>query len=210
MHKIGNINVSITGADIATMTTDAIVVPEFQHCALHSGIGKSITKTYPKGMRMYDVYAKATGFSLGSVFATQTGSATCKHLFHAVILGCCREDLFACVKTSLEKALFMADKKGDRTIAIPPLGTGLTGFLSIEQSAKVVFAAVADFEPFSENIIRIKFAVPASATRQVETILQNQSYLNCEQEFADKGFKLGEWIYTLCNQLNTCNPETGC
>ena len=210
MHKIGNIDVSITSADIATMATDAIVVPEFQHCALLSGIGKAIAQTCPKGMQMYDLYAKAEGFSLGSVIATEAGSATCKHLLHAVIIGCCREDLFACVKTSLEKALFMADKKGDRSIAIPPLGTGFNGCLSIEQSAKAVFAAIADFEPLSENITHIKFAVPAKAINSVEAIMQNQSYLNGEQEIADNGFNLGEWIYTLCNQLNSSVPEVGC
>lgn len=210
MHKIGNINVSITSADIASMAVDAITVPEFQHCALQSGIGKSVTQTYPKGMRMYDAYAKAVGFSLGNVFATQTGLSTCKHLLHAVIIGCCREDAFACVKTTTEKALFMADRKGARTIAIPTLGVGLAGCLTVEQSAKAILGAIADFEPLAANITRIKFVVPASAVQQVETILLKQSYLNCEQELAGKKFNLGEWIYTLCNQLNTSIPEVGC
>lgn len=210
MHKIGNIDVSITSADIATMATDAIVVPEFQHCALLSGIGKAIAQTCPKGMQMYDLYAKAEGFSLGSVIATEAGSATCKHLLHAVILGCCREDAFACVKTTTEKALFMADRKGARTIAIPTLGVGLAGCLTVEQSAKAILGAIADFEPLAANITRIKFVVPASAVQQVETILLKQSYLNCEQELAGKKFNLGEWIYTLCNQLNSSVPEVGC
>lgn len=208
MHKIGNIDVSITSADIATMATDAIVVPEFQHCALLSGIGRTIAKTYPKGMQKYDYYAKAAGSSLGSVMVTETGSATCKHLLHAVILGCCREDLFACVKIAVEKALILADENGALCVAIPALGTGVAGYLSVEQSAKAVFAAVAEFAPFAKNVRRIDFAVSVGSVKVVEDILQQESYLDCETEIDVK--KFGEWIYTLCNQLNTGVPEVGC
>ena len=208
MKRIKKIIVNVTSVNLAAIDADAIVVPEFQHCALHSGIGRTIAKTYPEGMQKYDYYAKAAGSSLGSVVVTETGSATCKHLLHAVILGCCREDLFACVKIAVEKALVSADENGALCVAIPALGTGVAGYLSVEQSAKAVFAAVAEFAPFAKNIRRIDFAVSVGSVKVVEDILQQESYLDCETEIDSK--KFGEWIYTLCNQLNSGVPEVGC
>lgn len=210
MKRIKKIIVNLTSVNLAAIDADAIVVPEFQHCALHSGIGRTIARTYPKGMQKYDYYAKAAGSSLGSVMVTETGSPTCKHLLHAVILGCCREDLFACVKTAVEKALVLADENGALCVAIPALGTGIAGYLSVEQSAKAVFAAIAEFAPLAKNVRRIDFAVSVGSVKVVEDILQQEHYLNCEPEIGAKSFNLGEWIYTLCNQLNTGIPEVGC
>ncbi len=210
MKRIKKIIVNVSSANLAAIDADAIVVPEFQHCALHTGIGRTIAKTYPKGMQKYDYYAKAVGNSLGSVMVTETGSPTCKHLLHAVILGCRREDLFACVKTAVEKALALADENGALCVAIPALGTGIAGYLSVEQSAEAVFAAVAEFAPLAKNVRRIDFAVSVGSVKIVEDILQQESYLDCEPEIGAKNFNLGEWIYTLCNQLNTGIPEVGC
>lgn len=208
MKRIQKIIVNVTSVNLAAIDADAIVVPEFQHCALYSGIGRTIAKTYPKGMRKYDYYAKAAGSSLGSVMVTETGSATCKHLLHAVILGCCREDLFACIKTAVGKALALADENGAFSVAIPALGTGIAGYLTVEQSAKAVFTAIAEFAPLAKSIRRIDFAVALGAVKVVENILQQESYLDCETEIDGK--KFGEWIYTLCNQLNSGVPEVGC
>ncbi len=210
MKRIKNIIININSSELAAIKADAIMVPEFQHCALHSGIGRTMTKTYPKGMLMYDIYAKAAGSSLGSVMLTDTGSPTCKHLLHLVVLGCCRDDLFACIKTAVEKALILADENGALCVAIPALGTGIAGYLTVEQSAKAVFAAIAEFAPLAKSIRRIDFAVALGAVKVVEDILQQERYLGCETEIAGNNFNLGEWIYTLCNQLNSGGPEVGC
>ena len=71
-----------------------------------------------------------------------------------------------------------------------------------------MFAAVAEFAPFAKNIRRIDFAVSVGSVKVVEDILQQESYLDCETEIDVK--KFGEWIYTLCNQLNSGVPEVGC
>ena len=210
MKKIEKIEVEIVRANIACMNVDVVVVPEFQGCASYGGVGRAVAQTAAHGMHEYDTYAKAQPFSLGSATLTPAGSVFCRYLAHVVTVGCSREDSFKCVKTAVEKALGLADLKGAKSIAIPAIGTGVIGSLTLKQSAKAVFGAVAEFASLAQNISQVKFVIYNGDTQPAEDVLMNESYLTDAPEVGEKEFNLGRWIDERCSRMNNETPETGC
>ncbi|MDY2830873.1 MAG: macro domain-containing protein [Alphaproteobacteria bacterium] len=210
MKKIKKIDVEIVSANIACMNVDVVVVPEFQGCASYGGVGRAVAQAAAQGMHEYDTYAKAQPFSLGSATLTPAGSVFCRYLAHVVTVGCSREDSFKCIKTAVEKALVLADLKGAKSIAIPAVGTGVIGSLTLKQSAKAVFGAVAEFASLAQNISQVKFVIYRGDPQPAEEVLMDESYLTDAPEVGEKEFSLGAWLYEMCSRMNNETPETGC
>lgn len=210
MKQIGKINVDIVCEDIAFVYADVVVVPEFQNCASYGGVGGAIAKTARKGMKEYDICAKAQNLPFGSAVITPAGSFFCHYLAHVVTVGCSKEQAFEYIQAAVEKALVLADRKWVKSVAIPALGTGVIGTLTLKQSAKAIFAAVAEFSKVAKYVSQVKFVVYNEEIQPVEDVLWDESYLTSGREIGEKEFSFGKWYAEFCSNLNNAAPETGC
>lgn len=210
MEKIGKISVDIVRENIAFTSADVVIVPEFQDCASYGGVGGAVARTALQGMKEYDIRAKAHKLPLGSAVITPANSFFCRYLAHVVTVGCSKEYAFECIQAAVEKALGLADRQWAKKVAVPAIGTGAIGTLTIEQSAKAVFAAVAEFAKVARHVSQVKFVVYDEDTKPVEDVLASGSYLAAAQEIGAKEFNFAKWYDEFCTNLNNAAPETGC
>ena len=157
MKKIKNINVSVISADIAKLTADAVVVPEFQEAASYGGVGGALCiNGYEEGLENYDCFLDNTPVPpFGEVIHTQSGGKKIPYMLHAVCIGAPREEAFQVTSTCVQKALALAQQHGYKKILMPALGTGILGCLADEQSARAMLNGIAALEPVTDETMEV-------------------------------------------------------
>ena len=145
MKKIKNINVSIMMGNIAALTADAVVVPEFPEVASYDGVGGALcAKGYEEGIENYASFLDNTPDPpFGTVVHTQSGGEDIPYMLHAVCVGASKEVAFRVTSVCVQKALELAQQHGYKKILMPALGTSLNGFLTDEQSARAMLNGIA-------------------------------------------------------------------
>lgn len=197
MKKIKDIQAEVVNGNIATMDVDAVVVPQFASCASYGGVGGALARSGAEsGLNEYDAYAQKHPLALGNVFMSASGGGHCRYLLHVATVGCERDKAFAVTCAAVYQALELSDKAGLETIAVPAIGTGIIGTLTLAQSAKAIFKAVSQFAKQAQNVKKVTMVVYGSAA-QVEParkVLADDVYLNVKNEVGQKEFSMAEWI----------------
>ncbi|MBS4773447.1 MAG: macro domain-containing protein [Proteobacteria bacterium] len=195
MKQIKTIQVQVIDGNIATMKVDAVMVPQFNNGASYGGVGGAITRSGAgSGMDEYNDYAEKKPLSYGDVYMTASGGGSAEYLLHLATVGCKADTSFACTVNAVCKALFLADEKGVKTIAVPAVGSGIIGTLTLEQSAKAIFKAVALFAEHAKSVQSVTMVVYGTSTAPAQEILDNESYLAAENETGQKEFNFAEWL----------------
>lgn len=197
MKKIKDIEAEVVNGNIATMDVDAVVVPQFTSCASYGGVGGALARSGAEsGLNEYDVHTQKHPLSFGDVFMSTSGGGHCRYLLHVATVGCEREEAFLVTGAAVYKALQLADEAGLETIAIPAIGTGIIGTLTLAQSAKAVFMAVSQFAEQAKNVKKVTMVVYGSAAQAdpARKVLANNAYLNVKDEVGQKEFNMAEWM----------------
>lgn len=177
------------------METDAVMVPQFIDGASYGGVGGAIARYGARsGMNEYDEYAQKNKLSFGDVYMSASGGGQAKYLLHLATVGCKADTSFACTVTAVCKALFLADEIGIKTVAIPAVGSGIIGTLTLEQSAKAIFKAVAHFAERAKSVQTVTMVVYGTSAAPAQEVLDSESYITAGNEAGQKEFNFAEWL----------------
>ena len=193
--KIGNIKVTIKRGNIAVEKADCIVVPEFNDCASYGGVGASIADCgMRRGLDIYNAAAQNKPLESGQVMITESGLKNIK-LAHVATVNAEKNEQFRVVFEAVVRLLSEAEKQGIKTIAMPELGTGIIGYLTQEQSARAIFAAVNEYVLHNSktNIERLTLVIFRSSTTPAEEVLARGRF-DYKEEIGAKEFNIVEWL----------------
>ena len=204
MQKIKNIQAEVVSGNIAAMTVDAVIVPEFKSGASYGGVGGALARSGAEsGLNKYESYAQEHPVVFGDVLLTPSGGGHCRYLLHVATVGCSRDESFGVTYAAVYKALQVLDNAGLKTIAVPALGSGIIGTLTIKQSAKAVFMAVSQFAGRAKNIEKVTMVVYGSKEQaeQARNVLDKAAYLDAKLEIGQKEFDMDEWLAAIIKDM---------
>ena len=197
--NIGNIEVIIKNGNVALENADCIVVPEFNDCASYGGVGAAISDCGMRhGLNIYHESVQQNPLTSGQIMITESGLKNIK-LAHLATVSAEKAEQFRVVFEAVVRLLAEAEKQGIKTIAMPELGTGIIGYLTQEQSARTIFAAVNQFSLHYPNtaINTVKLVIFRSSTAPAEKVLSSRSF-DFEDEIGAKEFNIVEWLEGMC------------
>lgn len=195
--KKTNFTAKVIAGNIATMAVDAVIIPEFDSCASYGGVGGAIARSGAKlGLDEYNQKAQNSPLAYGDAVITPSYGGKSKYLIHVATVGSSKGEAFMITYKAVYRALQLAKEVHVKTIAIPAIGNGIIGSLTLEQSAKAIFKAVADFSEQSPHIMEIVMVIYGSPedARPAQAVLDNQSYLSTVNEVGQKQFNPAEWM----------------
>lgn len=193
--NIGNIEVIIKNGNVALENADCIVVPEFNDCASYGGVGAAISDCGMRhGLNIYHEAVQQNPLTSGQIMITESGLKNIK-LAHLATVSAEKAEQFRVVFEAVLRLLAEAEKQRIKTIAMPELGTGIIGYLTQEQSARAIFAAVNQFSLHYPNtaINTVKLVIFRSSTAPAEKVLSSRSF-DFKDEIGAKEFNIVEWF----------------
>lgn len=197
MKQIKNIQAQVVCDNIAAMNVDAVMVPQFINGASFGGgcVGGTLARSGAyAGMKEYAAYAEKNKLSYGDAYMTATGGGSAKYLLHLATVGCEADSSFACTITAVCKALFLTDEIGLKTVAIPAVGSGIIGTLTLEQFAKAIFKAVTHFAERAKSVQTVTMVVYGTSAAPAQEVLESESYLTADDQPGQKEFNMAEWL----------------
>lgn len=195
MKQIKTIQAQVINGNIAAMDIDAVMVPQFIDCASFGGVGGALARSGAyAGMDEYNEYAQSNKLSYGDVCMTPSGGGSAKYLLHLTTVGCMADSSFACTVKAVCKALVFADETGLKTIAVPAVGSGIIGTLTLEQSAKAIFKAVALFAEHAKSVQSVTMVVYGTSAAPAQKVLDTESFMTADDEVGQKEFNFAEWL----------------
>lgn len=143
-HKIGNTEIEVIQSDITMLDVEAIVNPANTFLMHTGGLAAAISRR--GGMIIQQESKKIGNVPTGSAVITTGGNLKAKHVIHAV--GPKYKDGKSGeeekLRSAVNSALDVADKKKLKSIAIPAISSGIFGY-PMADSAKVIVNAVMDY-----------------------------------------------------------------
>ena len=171
-------NVEVRIGDIADQPDiDAVVNAANTELWMGSGVAGALKR---RGGEIVEREAVRQGpITLGDAVLTSAGDLPNRHVVHAAAMGYRAEDdtvpkragsrsSARIIERATTRALELADRAGDRSIAFPALATGVGGF-PIDECAKAMVAAVRSYEAghAGAGITLARFVVRSAADRDV-------------------------------------------
>ena len=137
--------VEILQGNVSTAIADGFVVPQHYDGYSHTGVSAAFLHTeYYEGIMEYDEKIGDKPLSPGDVIITERTESS--KFINVVTLGLEKEEAFENIQTATSSVLHEAEENNLWVLAIPALGTGKSGCLSFEQSAKAMLSAIAAYE----------------------------------------------------------------
>ncbi len=170
MRKINNIRVSVIYGNIAKLSADAIVVPEFRESASYSGVGGALSiNGYEEGLENYSCFLdNMPDPPYGEVIHTQSGKPDIPFMLHAVCIGAPKENAFQVISICVEKALNLAQSHRYKKILMPVLGTGIFDCLTDKEAAVAMLNGIATFNADTTEEMEVVIVIHYKS-RQKET-----------------------------------------
>ena len=193
--NIGNIEVIIKNGNVALENADCIVVPEFNDCASYGGVGAAISDCGMRhGLNIYHEAVQQNPLTSGQIMITESGLKNIK-LAHLATVSAEKAEQFRVVFEAVVRLLAEAEKQGIKTIAMPELGTGIIGYLTQEQSARAIFAAVNEYVLHNSktNIERLTLVIFRNSTTPAENVLARGKF-DYQEEIGAKEFSVTKWF----------------
>jgi len=170
--RFGRTTVAVTIGDVFSADAEAIVIPANRRGMMVAGIAGHVRLR--AGFQIERDLMQQAPLTLGTSVATGSGELAqggVRMLLHAVVFddlgGSTRLDI---VEKAMASALESADRHRVRSIAVPPIGSGVgTGRLSQDDVyAAIVDAIAAHIRRFSSRIDRI--SIVCSGQRDARTV----------------------------------------
>ena len=129
----------LANTDITDMKVESFVYYAQHDLALGSGFGTAISVRGGPGVQkeLDDMGPLQTT----EVVVSGAGEMKASHIIHAVGPRFQEEDLEAKLKTTVENCLKLADEKGFKQVAFPPMGSGFYG-VPLDVSARITLGTI--------------------------------------------------------------------
>lgn len=138
-HKVGKKVMSLVRGDITQTEADAFVYDITEDCKLGSGYGGAIMMR--GGKVVQDELNQIGKCKTGDAVVTTAGELTAKFIIHVNGPKFHESDTAAKLERAVKAALRVAEQKGAKTVAFPPIGTGLYQ-VPLDLCADVMFRTI--------------------------------------------------------------------
>ncbi len=125
--------------DITELEVDAIVNPANEELQLGGGVAGAVLEK--GGASIQDECNRIGGTGVGTAVMTGAGTLKAKQVIHAVGPRMGEGDEDRKLAAAVRAALALADRNGQRTIAIPAISTGTFGF-PVDRCARILLTEV--------------------------------------------------------------------
>ncbi len=125
--------------DITELQVDAIVNPANEDLQLGGGVAGAVREK--GGASIQDECDRIGGTPVGTAVMTGAGTLKAKQVIHAVGPRMGEGDEDRKLAAAVRAALALADRNGQRTIAIPALSTGVFGY-PVDRCARILLTEV--------------------------------------------------------------------
>ncbi len=140
--KVKDSVVRLANTDITDMEVESFVYYAQHDLALGSGFGTAISvRGGPSVQKELDTMGP---LETTEVVVSEAGEMKAGHIIHAVGPRFQEEDLEAKLKTTVENCLKVADEKGFKQVAFPPMGAGFYG-VPLDISARVTLGTISEY-----------------------------------------------------------------
>ena len=148
------LNIEIQHGNLIKVQADAIVNPT-NSFGWMGGSSASAIK-HIEGPEIEDKVKAKAPLEIGTAVATPAGKLPYKAIIHSpVVISPTDKAQAYNVGLAVQGALFIADEKGFKSIAMPGMGTGVGSF-PIKDAAKIMIAEIKKFNPMNlEKVILI-------------------------------------------------------
>ena len=153
-QKIGEKVIRLVRGDITDLEVDAFVYDITEDCQLGSGYGGAIISRGGKAIQ--DQLAAVGRCATGEAIVTSGGKLKAKSIIHVNGPKFCEPDARQKLAKAIGAVLARAEEKGLKTLALPPLGTGLYQ-VPLDMSANVLVAAVKEHLKNSSSLREVVF-----------------------------------------------------
>ena len=123
--KIKNSTLQLEVGDLTAMEIEAIVFYASHDLKLGSGFGSAIAAR--GGMKIQEELNPLAPISKGEAVVSDAGQLNSNFIIHAVGPRFQESDTEGKLRTTMENALKVAEEKGIKEIAFPPMGSGFYG-----------------------------------------------------------------------------------
>ena len=161
-RRIGERVVRIVRDDITGMDVDAFVFDITEDLKLGAGHGSAIQQR--GGVKIQEALDAIGRCPVGDAVITTGGLLKAKHIIHANGPKFCEPDEEGKLRRATEAALRLADEHGVKTLAFPPMGTGLYQ-VPVELSARALIETVAKHLAGETSLEQVLFVVPDTRER---------------------------------------------
>ncbi len=153
--KINGTTIRLIKGDITDTEIDAFVFDIKEDLKLGSGYGGAIAVR--GGPSVQDELDKAEKLSVGEATITSAGKMKAKYIIHAVGPKFQEDDTTGKLRSATLNALKKAEEKDDiKSVAFPPMGTGLYG-IDLNLCAEVMLKAVKEYLEGSTKLEEVDF-----------------------------------------------------
>lgn len=154
-----NINEAILKVDIGDLTAleiEAIVFYAQPDLKLGAGFGNAISVR--GGPSIQEELNSLGSISIGEAVITRAGTLKSKFIIHAAGPRFQEPDIEEKLSKTIQSALNIAENKGIKSIAFPPMGTGFYG-ISLDVSASVMLNKISNHLTGNSNLSEVLICV---------------------------------------------------
>lgn len=155
-RSVGSKRISLVKGDITEMEVDAFVHDITEDLKLGSGFGSAIQQR--GGIVIQKELAEVGHLPVGQAVMTQAGILKADYIIHANGPKFREEDEEGKLRSAVASSLALADEKGLKRLAFPPMGTGLYQ-VPMELCARVMVDAVAEHLANGSTLEEVLFVV---------------------------------------------------
>jgi len=141
-RRIGSSVVRLVQGDIADLDVECFVYYARSDLLLGSGFGTAVSVR--GGPSVQDELKKLAPVPVTGAVITSAGSMKARHIIHAVGPKFQEENLERQLRLTMMNVLRLADEKGIKQIAFPPMGAGFYG-VPLALCAQVMLDIIADY-----------------------------------------------------------------
>jgi len=140
--KVKDSVLRLAKTDITDMEVESFVYYAQHDLALGSGFGTAISVRGGPGVQKE--LDEMGPLQTTEVIVSEAGEMKAGYIIHAVGPRFQEEDLEAKLKTTVENCLKVADEKGFKQVAFPPMGSGFYG-VPLDISARITLGTIKDY-----------------------------------------------------------------
>ncbi len=140
--KIKNTTVRLVQGDVTDMEVEAFVFYAAEDLKLGTGYGNAIAMR--AGPTVQKALDEVGGAKTTDVVVTEAGEMKASHILHAVGPKFMEQDMEKLLKQTIANLFKVAEEKGFKQVAMPPLGAGFYG-LPLDQCTALMVQAVKEY-----------------------------------------------------------------
>jgi len=140
--KVKNSALRLLETDITDLEIDSFVYYARHDLALGSGFGTSIS--IRGGPSVQEELKKLGRIETTEAVITAAGEMKANHIIHAVGPRFQEEDLESKLRATILNVLRLADEKGIKAVAFPPMGAGFYG-VPLDVSARITLSTIKEY-----------------------------------------------------------------